>query len=207
MYKCSKFVFCARNVKSQHWFSVITPKSQLWMGDTENLRSCLTDSSWIYVILLIKLMQYKIGKNASENPDRITRPLAVTGKCFCPMQNKGKSLGFFTTSYRYPHQFLSSCLFSCMFLISNTRGVIKDKTMRTNKTLTELNEQTVPGLTKKSFHRSSRLLISVADLGQQGQSQWASLTLLQDPYITILYSKVNWCTNKSKVKYPSLNTW
>ena len=43
----------------------ITPKSQLWVGDTEKLSvtfsGCLTET-WIHLILLIKLVQYKIGK-------------------------------------------------------------------------------------------------------------------------------------------------
>ena len=31
-----------------------------------NLHLCLTDSSWIHLILLIKLIPYKIGKNTNE---------------------------------------------------------------------------------------------------------------------------------------------
>ena len=51
---------------SQSGVIIITPKSQLYVEGTvkafSDLQSCLTDSSWIHLILLIKLFQYKIGK-------------------------------------------------------------------------------------------------------------------------------------------------
>ena len=52
---------------TDHQSAIITNtlESQLWVADRKtfsNLQSCLTDSSWIHLILLIQLIQYKIGK-------------------------------------------------------------------------------------------------------------------------------------------------
>ena len=40
----------------------IMSKSQLWMGNTEKFSEAFSHSSWIHLILLIQVIQYKIGK-------------------------------------------------------------------------------------------------------------------------------------------------